>query len=286
MSQFTFDQASSFKSDAIQVRGWRHDGVAMETHRGTPHPIPKHAHNTYQIGITTRDPGEYLCDGKVWHAAPGSIIMFNPGQVHSAPKPSHRSDTAISRIMFVNEMKMAEVSTMLSDGGHSNLPAFVNLVINDPSCIKQFKAIHEMAGQPHTQTQLKLESMLMLVLSSIVTQYASLPEGKLNSLCGSKARMRDVKEYLEVNFAKNISLTELAEVAGLSPYHMTRTFSQEFGMPPHAYQTQLRVQHARDLLLAGSPVADAALTAGFFDQSHFTRHFRRIIGVPPRQYVS
>ena len=57
------------------------------------------------------------------------------------------------------------------------------------------------------------------------------------------------------------------------------------GAPPQSYQIQLRVERAKRLLLAGGSVSDAAHTAGFFDLSHFTRHFRRHVGVPPGVYA-
>jgi len=57
-------------------------------------------------------------------------------------------------------------------------------------------------------------------------------------------------------------------------------------MTPHAYQLQVRVRRAKALLLAGHPIAQAATEAGFWDQSHLTRHFKRTIGVTPARYIA
>lgn len=82
-----------------------------------------------------------------------------------------------------------------------------------------------------------------------------------------------------------MTLAELARLAGLSAFHLCRVFRQSVGMPPHAYQTQLRVRQAKALLRAGQPIVSAAIAAGFYDQAHLTRHFKRIVGVPPGRYL-
>ncbi|PZF79138.1 helix-turn-helix transcriptional regulator, partial [Jiangella anatolica] len=93
------------------------------------------------------------------------------------------------------------------------------------------------------------------------------------------------REYLHEHRAATVTLADLARVSELSPYHLTRLFTADVGMPPHAYQLQLRIEHAKRLLLAGRPVSDAGHEAGFFDLSHFTRHFKRFVGVPPGAYA-
>lgn len=92
-------------------------------------------------------------------------------------------------------------------------------------------------------------------------------------------------DYLETHYAAAITLDDLAAQTHLSPYHLLRLFKATYGLPPHAYLTQLRVQRAKRLLLAGQPIAAVALDVGFVDQSHLTRHFKRIVGVPPGQYT-
>jgi AraC-like DNA-binding protein len=70
----------------------------------------------------------------------------------------------------------------------------------------------------------------------------------------------------------------------MTPFALLRQFRSVYGMPPYAYLTQVRIEEARKLLRQGVPPAEAALAVGFFDQSHLSRHFRRIVGVPPRAY--
>ena len=73
----------------------------------------------------------------------------------------------------------------------------------------------------------------------------------------------------------------MAELTGLNTRRLLRAFEQSVGVPPHAYQIQARVQKAKSLLLARMPAAEAAAMVGFHDQSHLTRHFKRLVGVTP-----
>ncbi len=70
----------------------------------------------------------------------------------------------------------------------------------------------------------------------------------------------------------------------MSPFALVRAFRAETGLPPHAYVNHLRVRLARRLLDGGVAPADVAAAAGFADQAHLTRHFKRVVGVPPRAY--
>jgi AraC-like DNA-binding protein len=81
-------------------------------------------------------------------------------------------------------------------------------------------------------------------------------------------------------------LTQLTSLTNLSPFYLLRVFHNRAGFPPHEYQTQVRIAHARKLIRNGTSLSQAALETGFFDQSHLSRNFKRIVGVTPRQYFS
>jgi AraC-like DNA-binding protein len=71
----------------------------------------------------------------------------------------------------------------------------------------------------------------------------------------------------------------------LSPYHVIRIFRKATGLPPYTYFEQLRIERAIDLLRRGVPISDVAVMTGFSDQSHLTRRFKRVVGVPPGKYA-
>ncbi len=101
-----------------------------------------------------------------------------------------------------------------------------------------------------------------------------------------RAKLRAVGEYIEEHLDASPSLEQLAAVAGLSPYYFARQFKRATGLPPHQYVIARRVERAKQLLQTGSDfsLAEVAAHAGFSDQSQFSHHFKRIVGVTPGQF--
>jgi AraC family transcriptional regulator len=101
-----------------------------------------------------------------------------------------------------------------------------------------------------------------------------------------RAKLRAVVEYVEEHLDAAPSLDQLAAVARLSAYHFARQFKAATGLPPHQYVIMRRVERAKELLeaRAGLPLAEVALRAGFSDQSQFTHHFKRLVGVTPGEF--
>jgi AraC-like DNA-binding protein len=92
------------------------------------------------------------------------------------------------------------------------------------------------------------------------------------------------RDLLHDRFQEGVTLDELAGAAGLSKYHLLRSFSAVEGVTPHQYLMHLRIREAQRLLERGRAPAEVAASLGFVDQSHLTRCFRREIGVPPGVY--
>jgi AraC family transcriptional regulator len=95
--------------------------------------------------------------------------------------------------------------------------------------------------------------------------------------------VRQVIAYIQDNLDQQLTLAELSFIADMSPYHFARTFKHVTGVAPHQYVLNARLERAKSLLLRGNvSIAEVAHKVGFFDQSHFTRYFKRLVGVTPQ----
>jgi AraC-like DNA-binding protein len=264
-----------------RVKGWRSAGVLLELHTGEPTALPPHSHTDFQIGITTRDPGEYACRGRIWSAPPGSIIVFPPQEVHSVNQVGVRQTDGRSRLMYVEPERMLAIArTVFGEG--VGMPVFENLVISDAGFIAAFERMHALCETDALEHE--KESRLCDVLARLIGDFAVAAAA---DTCRERlrAKMLRARDFIVSNYSENISLTQLADLAHSSPYHFNRLFTHHVGMPPHAFHNQIRVERSKALILGGASIAQVAMQTGFFDQSHFTRYFRRIVGVTPSTYA-
>jgi AraC-like DNA-binding protein len=132
---------------------------------------------------------------------------------------------------------------------------------------------------------LERESRLLWTLARLIVRYAD-DHPRISPLAKEHAGIQRVRSYLDENYAENVSLEQLAAIAHLSPFHLLRSFRDQVNLPPHAYQIQARIMHAKQLLQTDMSCVETALAVGFADQSHFSKHFKRIVGVPPGLYSS
>src|SRR5262249_8131802 len=95
-------------------------------------------------------------------------------------------------------------------------------------------------------------------------------------------RLRDL---LEENVVRGLSLDEAARVLSYHPAYLVRSFSREFGMSPHRYLISRPVHHAPRPILGRQPLWSVAGPSGFYDQPHLIRHFKRILGVSPKAFA-
>ncbi|HKO52198.1 MAG TPA: AraC family transcriptional regulator [Polyangiaceae bacterium] len=139
------------------------------------------------------------------------------------------------------------------------------------------------ALQPGT-SDLELQSRAVELADIIVAELIAGATDNPPDAGPAVRRAMRMRECLE-DEGLNVDLDTLARAAGLDRFQALRVFKKCFGLPPHAYQLRLRVTRARPLLLQGASAFEVAARCGFADQSHMIRHFKRIAGVTPSQYV-
>jgi AraC-like DNA-binding protein len=270
------------KSLNEQIRVWRRaDLPGVELRRGicVSQPYPKHWHEEFHFCLIQAGGGGTLEYRRARHATPaGCLFIVHPGEVHSNEPDVGESCTF--RNLYVDPEVVRRAAAELT-GRAATLPFFAVTTLFDREVIKHYLRLHE--NLERGAAKLEQDELLLGLLTKLIRRYAG-PRFETSELSRESDSANRARAYLIENFAENVSLEALAGLARLSQFHLNRVFSQEFGMPPHAFQTQLRVGRAKSLLRQGAPISQAAIEVGFVDQSHFTRHFRRLVGITPGHY--
>lgn len=135
--------------------------------------------------------------------------------------------------------------------------------------------------------QLYVESLTQVFIIHLLRKYCAFQPKKLHDVGGlSNNRLEQVLDYIHSYLDRPLHLQELAEISGISQYHFCRLFKQSMGVAPYQYVLQQRMEKAKELLQQRKyAIAEIALLVGFADQSRFTKHFRKYVGVTPRMFL-
>ena len=237
-----------------------------------------HIHNGHVLWLNSDGGEQYNLKGCSAILQPGSVSIIEPGVVHSnrAYTPGRRH----LRSLYLNEDFFMYLEKLLSGEttGKLNLPTSV---IENHECWRQAIFLHEAIIT--NQDQLLIDEHIVSFFSKIeLLQCRKLAKKKHPD--SSKDRIKILIEFMGARLSENISLDDLAEIGLCTSYHVIRLFRNLVGMSPHAYLVQLRLEKARELITSGLSISDAALLAGFSDQSHLTRKFKKRYGLTPGLY--
>jgi AraC-like DNA-binding protein len=255
------------------------DGAEFVRASSGPRSFPRHFHEEYSITIMVGGVERFRHGGTTSVAPAGSLILVNPGEVHQ--KECIDNARFSYRTLFV---PVSVVQRILREAGvytATFLPGLAETVVFDRTLFLAFQRLH--SGVERDEPAARLQTLLLVGITQLFRRHAcaqACPEPRPSS----HSTITRVKEYIDTHFAEDVSLTDLARIAGLSSYHLLRCFRDAVGLPPCQYLIQRRVLHALGVLRRGAPIAIAALESGFVDQSHFHRYFKRFLGITPGQF--
>lgn len=267
-----------------RLKVWRpQHSENLELMRGTSasYSTPRHFHQELEISVVQHgSPWEFHYRGGKHIVSPGTFTLTHPGEVHTARIVGEAGCTFCA--LRVAPVLLQNVATEVA-GREQGLPFFPAPVVTNKHLNTLVLNLH-LALEEGSASVLEQQSLVLGTLAQLILQCAGNSPA-LRPLGWERQSVRRVRDYLEDNYAENVSLEQLAGVANLSPFHLNRAFSKEVGLPPHAYQTQIRIVRARTLLTSGWSIGQVAHETGFASQSHFGLHFKRLVGVTPGQYV-
>ncbi|WP_419786292.1 AraC family transcriptional regulator [Pseudodesulfovibrio sp.] len=247
------------------------EGVTVVRHAGPTPTDARHLHDSLCVGAVESGERTVRVDGGEFTARAGDVIILAPGRVHACP------DRGTSEYVMI-----AIPTARLGDFGKPvRTPA--EPVADDPVLFGMVLSLAELA---ETRTPVMERQGALLALLERLARIGQVPPVETEEEAEPEPeRIRSARSHLQTHFAEEVRLEDLAATAGCSPGRLNRAFARSVGMPPHEYQTLLRIREAKRMLRNGMPLADAALEAGFFDQSHMNRCFAKVMGMTPGTYV-
>ena len=239
----------------------------------TVHAFPRHSHEQFGVGLIERGAQRSLSGRGVVEAESGDLITVNPGEVHDGAPLGAAGRSW--RMLYLDPALIVETAYDTNEG-KTRTCEFVRPVVRNEALANAFRALYSVLTAHHEGgAGLRRDETLAVMVDHLAR------ERSLETLPAVPAAIRRAQELLDDDPTAPVTLADLARASGLSRFQVVRGFSRAFGLTPHAYLVQRRIDLAHQLILKGAVLSEAAVASGFADQSHMTRHFVRRFGFPP-----
>jgi AraC-like DNA-binding protein len=254
-----------------RVRAWRPRvaGVAEVFHaEWRDHVYPAHTHDSWTVLLVDDGLIGYQLE-RHGHAAPRSgVTLLPPHVVHDGRPVTARGFR--KRVVYLEENVLEEELI----GAAVDAPLITDRALrNEASRLDQALINGD---------DLEAESRLALVVERLRWHLSGRPPA--TPVPPAAAIARRTREILDANPVATAGIATVAAALGVTTAHLVRSFTRSYGIPPHRYLLGRRLDLARHRLLEGAEVADVAVSTGFYDQAHFTRHFNRLLATTPARY--
>ncbi|WP_048307970.1 AraC family transcriptional regulator [Halomonas sp. PR-M31] len=270
-------------ANAADIRFWRDDDLPFLEARGVQDGrrvcYDKHTHATFSIGVITAGHSTYLNGSTRQAVAEGSVVLMNPEEVHACnPIEDHPWSY---RMFYVDASWLGDLQHALGFSSSRDFQPFSAVVTRDPLLYRGLNHLYATLIDPDSDTLHKhstaIEFFSMLQQRSDSASIIAWPENH---------KISRAAEFISEHCLRALTLEMIADASEMSSSQLIRAFKRRYGMPPHAYLINRRVQYSQARLKRGHGIAEVALDAGFADQAHFQRTFKRLVAATPRQYMA
>lgn len=240
------------------------------------HIFPCHIHHSFSLGIVQKGRRIIYVDQTPYLICANECFIINPYQPHSCGAVEEKGHDY--EVISISSRLLQDIYKETANT--DKIPHFPQVKITDSAIVSGFTAWLEKQSRPDPADSAEL----IAVLRELVSRYAQ-PE-PVSPEQSRRAMVALACDYIEANLDRLIRLKEIAMVAHTSPFYLNRIFRQEIGIPPHTYLLQARIKKSLEQLLQSGSILEAAYSLGFSDQSHFSRFFKKNVGLTPKQYLN
>ncbi len=235
------------------------------------HAYPPHTHDAWTLFIVDEGAIRYDLDRHAQAAEPSMVTVLPPHVVHDGRPATSRGFR--KRVLYV------ETSVL---GEHLIGPAVDRPVIPDSSLRGAVSDLHDALGC--LDDTLEAETRLGLVAERIRASLGEPPDE--TPVARGQELAEQLRAFFDAHLYEQPTMAAASEQLGAGPTQLARTFSDVFGIAPHAYVLGRRLDAARDRILGGQPLAAVAADVGFYDQAHLSRRFKQFLGTTPGRFAS
>ncbi|SMG22746.1 helix-turn-helix transcriptional regulator [Paenibacillus aquistagni] len=237
----------------------------------------KHFHEEYSIGLIDEGETKAWCEGALWQVEAGRMISFPPHMLHAC-QPAEDMRWRY-KMLFIQPEWFTYLD--MPDIHKLNIPF---LLEHDKNTVCRNLLNHTMRALSEKESSLEIETSLIELVQALVDKHEADVNHSPNHRWDKKY-VNLIRAYIHEHYTDSITLDMLENEAGISRYHLIRMFKRSMHLPPHAYQNLLRINHAKKELKHRRSIADIAIDSGYYDQSHFSKAFARIVGTTPHAYI-
>ena len=236
-----------------------------------------HHHDAMVIAVTEAGGSMIKSRGTVEKASASALLALNPAEAQSSWMGA--SQRWCYRSFYLEQPAIDAVTDGVGIGG---VPYFTTNLFPDRDLVRGFLSLHRaiQAGEG----ALRERELLIGTFGNLISRHGS-NRRPVEPAPWDRARLKLAVDLIQSSLGGNLLLEDLSAALGFTQYQLIRFFKRMTGLTPHAYVTQLRLDAARRHLAAGLPIREAALAAGFYDQSALTRYFKRTYGVTPSEFA-
>lgn len=237
-----------------------------------------HSHSHWSLGAVTAGKSTFSYRDTTYQISAGDLVMMNPHWVHAC-NPIENQPWAYL-MLYIDTHWLSELRYQL---GLIEAPCWQNFTTAVTAQPELFSSYCDMAScllDEHLDIEDK-QSVLTKFLTYMMQVLAQESPAELPPAADA---LEQIAAYLRAHCTAEITLQSLCQKSGYSTGHLIRAFKQHFGLTPHAYMLNQRVQLGQKSLKEGKSIVETALNSGFNDQPHFQRTFKRLVAATPNQY--